>query len=195
MNHKIKLLAVALAGAFSIGSAQADYSKNYGDVTGKNVTDTIYQRGTGSFIDYHFFQVSTPSIGTGIISDIEVIFFGTTWININNMEVRFGIDTGVVGEWNAGDIANELVGIGDDVAGQKLLGPGSYFFKITGDTDGWGLNIDGVAANGVENGAYFFNASAAPVPEPETWAMLLAGLGLVGLQLRRRNNAGKIAIN
>ncbi len=26
----------------------------------------------------------------------------------------------------------------------------------------------------------------APVPEPETWAMLLAGLGLVGLMVRRR---------
>jgi len=27
---------------------------------------------------------------------------------------------------------------------------------------------------------------AAPVPEPETWALLLAGLGLVGLAARRR---------
>lgn len=28
--------------------------------------------------------------------------------------------------------------------------------------------------------------TVSPIPEPETWAMLLAGLGLVGLQLRRK---------
>jgi hypothetical protein len=33
-----------------------------------------------------------------------------------------------------------------------------------------------------------------PVPETETWAMMLAGLGLVGLQLRRRN-AGQHVIH
>jgi len=27
--------------------------------------------------------------------------------------------------------------------------------------------------------------SATPVPEPETWAMLLAGLGMVGVMARR----------
>ncbi|HNF90403.1 MAG TPA: PEPxxWA-CTERM sorting domain-containing protein, partial [Thiobacillaceae bacterium] len=30
------------------------------------------------------------------------------------------------------------------------------------------------------------------VPEAETWAMMAMGLGLVGLQLRRRKNAEKI---
>jgi len=34
-----------------------------------------------------------------------------------------------------------------------------------------------------------FYASAAPVPEPETYAMLLAGLGLMGLVSRRRTRA------
>jgi hypothetical protein len=33
----------------------------------------------------------------------------------------------------------------------------------------------------------------APVPEPETYAMLLAGLGLVGWQARRRTQAAQTA--
>jgi hypothetical protein len=28
----------------------------------------------------------------------------------------------------------------------------------------------------------------APVPEPETYAMMLAGLGLMGIMVRRRKN-------
>ena len=41
-----------------------------------------------------------------------------------------------------------------------------------------------------------FGVTVTPVPEPETWAMLLAGLGLVGLQLRRKMKAvGRIALN
>ena len=48
---------------------------------------------------------------------------------------------------------------------------------------------------GVANGSMSNNAgilldnvafSAAPVPEPSTYAMLLAGLGLVGFAVRRR---------
>ncbi|MDR1854328.1 MAG: FxDxF family PEP-CTERM protein [Azoarcus sp.] len=30
--------------------------------------------------------------------------------------------------------------------------------------------------------------TAVPVPEPETYAMLLAGLGIVGMVARRRRN-------
>lgn len=31
---------------------------------------------------------------------------------------------------------------------------------------------------------------AAPVPEPATWILMIAGIGLIGLQLRRRHAAG-----
>ncbi|MCU0842136.1 MAG: PEPxxWA-CTERM sorting domain-containing protein [Thiobacillaceae bacterium] len=34
--------------------------------------------------------------------------------------------------------------------------------------------------------AHTASMTLSPIPEPETWAMLLAGLGLVGLQLRRK---------
>jgi hypothetical protein len=67
--------------------------------------------------------------------------------------------------------------------GSMLLAPGSYTYRITGDV------------TGDLGGKYSYNVTAVPVPEPETWAMLVAGLGLVGLQLRRRTKAGMLSIN
>ena len=43
----------------------------------------------------------------------------------------------------------------------------------------------GLAAVGMSTALY----TLAPVPEPETWAMLLSGLGLLGLRARRRKTA------
>lgn len=180
--------ALGFVGVAASGGAQANTSMNFGDVTGLTVTDTIFQRASGAFVDYFFFQVSAPSLGTGILSDISVGAF----LNIDNLKAEFGSDTGTIGVFD-GDVASELVGTGDDIIGQKLLAPGSYFFKVTGNVNGWGLNIDGNLANGIEKGAYFFSASAAPVPEADTWAMMGLGLGLIGLQLRRRKPAELIA--
>jgi len=41
------------------------------------------------------------------------------------------------------------------------------------------------AANGAADDGHFIT-SAVPVPEPETWALMLAGLGLVAFAARRR---------
>lgn len=44
----------------------------------------------------------------------------------------------------------------------------------------------GLSSAALTNVSYGFGVIAAPVPEPETYAMLLAGLGLVGAIARRR---------
>ncbi len=54
------------------------------------------------------------------------------------------------------------------------LTAGSYYLQISG------------IANGTLGGAYSGSISVTPVPEPETFAMLLAGLGVMGAIARRR---------
>jgi len=44
----------------------------------------------------------------------------------------------------------------------------------------------GDGTSGPNASGKYYSFSMAPVPEPETWAMLLAGLGLVGFAARRR---------
>jgi hypothetical protein len=54
---------------------------------------------------------------------------------------------------------------------------GSYYLNVAGISNG--------SQGGIYNGAI---SVSAPVPEPETYAMLLAGLGAVGFLARRRKN-------
>jgi hypothetical protein len=60
-------------------------------------------------------------------------------------------------------------------AGTSMLSPGDYRIQVTGSSQGAG-------------GAYLVSLSvnAPPVPEPATYAMLFAGLGLIGTVAARR---------
>ena len=44
-----------------------------------------------------------------------------------------------------------------------------------------------------EYGVVIDNVRISEVPEPQTWLMLAAGLGLVGLSLRNRKSAGHVS--
>lgn len=68
----------------------------------------------------------------------------------------------------------------------------SSSFSVSAVVDGNMLNMHNTplyygftAANGLADDGHYVS-SAMAVPEPETWAMLLAGLGLVGFAARRR---------
>ena len=57
--------------------------------------------------------------------------------------------------------------------GNGPLAPGNYSFLVTG------------TANGSAGGLYVYSLAAA-VPEVNTWALMLTGIGLVGLGIRRQ---------
>lgn len=67
------------------------------------------------------------------------------------------------------------------------LPEGSFF--AAGD---YTLKIGGTAT-GTVGAMYTIAAVTAPVPEPETWAMLLVGMGLIGLRARQKAKAAREA--
>jgi hypothetical protein len=89
----------------------------------------------------------------------------------------------------------DITGLSLYTAGGTLVSSGSSL--QTGAIDVWTLKGDGLAVgnyyvqvNGTmvstTSGAFGGAIMLAPVPEPETYGMMLAGLGLVGFLARRR---------
>ncbi|MES2207732.1 MAG: FxDxF family PEP-CTERM protein [Pseudomonadota bacterium] len=74
--------------------------------------------------------------------------------------------------------------------GMAALAAGDYRLDITGNAVGLFGGVYGTAISGTLNIPLPFNrtfdAAIAPAPEPETWAMMLAGLGVVASTVRRK---------
>lgn len=88
--------------------------------------------------------------------------------------------------WNA-TTSSPLYGISQDLSSQPMLdNQANVVFRVivtsTVSANGGALATGGTGR--IDN----FTVTAAPVPEPETYALMLAGLGLLGLAARRRAN-------
>lgn len=119
----------------------------------------------GAFTDT--FTFAAPSgddySGSGVAISLDV---GANILNINEMTVKlFDAGHNLLASGSAGDSAGVT---------WSLLSGANYSFEVSGKT------------TGIAGGLYTFAATAALVPEPETLAMMLAGLGAVGFMARRR---------
>ena len=173
-------LAAALAG-MSVG-AYAQTHENLGTVnfSSPTVFNSIVAPTTTGFSDTFLFSVQEPNLGVGAsVVDIPLSVSG------------FSFDTALatMSLVNAG--ADNQVGGGDDTVLQSVVlpSPGNSQddLHLTWEMPLSGvhyLNITGVT--GGSAGGIYAGAIAAAVPEPETYAMLLAGLGLMGAVVRRR---------
>lgn len=128
----------------------------------------------GNFTDYFTFTLTPPATVT------------STTVASNNLNF-LNIVGGQYSLWNSGSDgvggdADTLVttfnfdGTTGSTFNSAVLNAGNYFYKVEGN------------ANGIAGGIYVITSTLAPVPEPTTYALLLAGLGVVGFVARRRKS-------
>ena len=88
------------------------------------------------------------------------------------------------------------VGINDPIAGAVLLSGGGRTRTIN-NFDNWSFSVANLNAGlhnievfgtAVASGTFSGTLTVTPVPEPETYAMMLAGLGALGFMARRRKS-------
>lgn len=102
--------------------------------------------------------------------------------------------------WGTGSIttSSNAVGLPGDIAIDYVMVNGvlATDFLGQGRSEAWGITnvpVDFGVLNTIEikytsfgDGSYGGNASFNPIPEPATWAMMIAGFGLIGVAMRKR---------
>jgi hypothetical protein len=167
MFQFLKKVAAIVALVGCVGSAQAGPSHDFGLLTGstaKSSSDFV-----GSFDDVYTFELGSGYTG---VSGILSILAPAGW---EGFSYRFGM----------GDQPSGLFSIPVNLEAPSFSAPfivfsqtqslpaGKYWFELKGDSP-WVSN---------------YSVTLAPVPEPESWALLLSGLGLMGFVFRRRSAA------
>ncbi len=184
MKSVSTLPALVLACTLGVGSAHADsifsipspisvipYTNVVTVAAGSVFTLPNFGATQFNFTDtYNFSVVANQTLAaTTVTVNLDL---GNLAFHISNLKLDLFT---LGGTWLDGDIvsnANDL-----SVSINSVLAPGDYQFKVRGFADGTLTN----------QGIYTF--AVAAVPEADTWAMLLAGLGLVGYTARRRTHA------
>lgn len=136
-------------------------------------TGTIYAPPAGA----SFSDLVVGSIYVSSLSDLVGNFFGASAVTYGPFTLTLGSVTftsGTVGTLS-GDLDPTAAGFSF-----KNVAIGNYIVKATGYVTGGQLPGTSLVAA---------NYTVTPVPEPESYALFLAGLGLVGTIARRRMKA------
>lgn len=166
----------AVAGTFNLGLINSPANIVIGNDTGGD-PDQL-SAAAGSFADDYLFSVDLASnFGTAVTS---ISISGGASFSALNSELFVKNDSNV---WSS--LAAHT---GVQVGSTWLT---SLSFSPLDPADDYKLVISGVKAAG--DSAYGGNLTVTPIPEPEIYAMMAAGLGLMGFVARRRQRNGAVA--
>jgi len=136
----------------------------------------------GAFDDFYNFTVS-PNGGSGFAgTSVSFVSYGALVGTLSVYLGTFALASEVAG--NSGMDLSSFISTAVSPNGSittTVSGSSKLLTALTPYT----LRIQGSSQNAA---AYTGLVALTPVPEPETYAMLLAGLGMVGMMIRRRQH-------
>ena len=177
----VGLALAGLSAQAAVGTQAAPNMVNLGPIASPSTliySNTFSAPTSEKFYDDFTFSLSPESSFSSITASINLGNF----FSINNISVRLfqgsgpfaGNATPLIQAWSAPfSAAPGLTGSTTVISVASLLAS-TYTLEVRGDVVG------------LSGGSYLGFLNVAPVPEPETYAMLLAGLGIIGTIVRRR---------
>lgn len=172
MNLMLKKTTLALAiGLAASGAAVADdLVYTLAAPIGASVTTQLFSHHeVGSFFDTLNFNVTGASTLSSAANNLQLNFYGLEILNITGLTATLWDNHHPGGFTQLGSFAGNNL-----TYSFTLPAAGDYHLDFTGN------------ANGLSGGTYAVALSALPVPEPESYALMLAGLGLMATVARRR---------
>lgn len=165
--------AVALALGLGVVAGANATTHDLGVVFAPSTYSQVVQVAVGSFSDKWIFDIPTTLFSGGSVSNLNISIsnFGDLF-NIGGLSVQLYDNTNTLItnlNSNPGSSANFKVGSG------VFVPANDYYFAVSG------------TGTGSFGGQYVFAVTTLPVPEPASYAMLLAGLGFIGVIARRRS--------
>lgn len=153
---------------------------------------SVYDTGSGLDFYYQFTNNASSANGVERFSGYDFSSLGSSIVGVFQTNAAFGqFIVGSESSDGADRTSSGVVGFSFIPNGQSKINPGTTSFTQIIRTNArnytagnFGL-LDGIG----DNAAGFAPTSA--IPEPETYSMLLAGLGLMGAIARRRSKAKK----
>lgn len=150
-----------------------------GDITDGPVTAYIGNSGIaeGNFTDRFIFRIDQDGFGSGSVSTSTTRIGSATDVDFTSVRIIAG-----------GTVYDAVISFAD--AGK------TEFASVNGVPISFGEeNIIEISGYSHGAGSYGGQATFLPaVPEPATWAMMIAGFGLVGAGMRRRRTAANVTL-
>lgn len=146
--------------------------------SGGNVLITFEGTDAGydSFVSVNGGVEFFPNHATTVGSIVDLGYFAAG--TVLDVQLRV-VNTGFV--WHTGSGANNVDGLAHANVTYNYGAPGRTLVGFEDLYGGGDLDFN--------DHKFSFTISTAPIPEPETYALMLAGLGVLGFVARRRKNA------